>query len=141
MDISTVALLLSAFSLCLSLYVIRRDKGLSASINTYVDANELLGYKIGIYIVNIGKDPRTVRKLVLTSDDGEKFEHVIRNDKGGLLKLAQSDFYEHLLDQRNSSIIEWAKSKLKHVEIQDSYGDSFEVKDFANAINQRHHPD
>jgi hypothetical protein len=141
MDISSIALSLSVISLGLSLYVIRRDKGVSATASACMDSNELIGYKIGIYVVNLGRKPTTLRGIMVENYNGEVFRHKLKDEKGEHIKLSQSDFYEFFLTQDNSEITEWAKSKIKSVKIVDSSDDTWDVKDFANTINQYHHPE
>jgi hypothetical protein len=139
MDISSISLSLSAISLGLSLYVIRRDKGVSATASACMDGNELIGYKIGVYIVNLGRKPVTLRGIVVENYDGEVFRHRLKDVKDDNIKLSQSEFYEFILAQDNSEITQWAKSKIKSVKVVDSSGDAWEVKDFANTINNYHH--
>jgi hypothetical protein len=139
MDISSIALSLSVVSLGLSLYVIRRDKGLSATASACMDGNELIGYKIGVYVVNLGRNPVTLRGLMIENYEGEIFRHRLKDAKGDNIKLSQSDFYEFTLAQDNSEITKWAKSKIKSVKIVDSSDDSWDVKDFASTINHYHH--
>lgn len=139
MSISSISLLLSFVSLCVSLYVMRRDQGLSASANAYMDPHELLGYTLGIYLVNTGKNPLTIRKLVIEQQNGDKFEHPVRDKTGNPLKLAQSEFHELFLTQNNSALTEWVKLQIKSAKALDSYGKTWNVKDFAEIINHHHH--
>ncbi|MGZ8218573.1 hypothetical protein [Methylomagnum sp.] len=116
-----------------------KQKGISAVANTYLDANELVGYRLGLYIVNSGMEPTTLRSVLIDTYDGQMFRHRLRDDGGNQIRLAQSEFYECFLTQANSDIAAWAKHKIKSVKVVDSYGEGWEVKDFADIINQRHH--
>lgn len=139
MSISSISLFLSIASLCISLYAIHRNQGLSASANAYINTHELLGYTLGIYLVNMGISPVTIRKLIIEQQNGEKFEHLIKGEAGNRLKLAQSEFHELILTQSNSALVDWVKFKIKSAQILDSYGKTWEVKDFAEIINHHHH--
>jgi hypothetical protein len=139
MNTSSTALFVSFISLSLSLYVMRRERGLAATAGAHMDDNELIGYKIGLYVVNQGRSPITLRTMVIKGHDGETFKHSLRNDEGNPIKLSQSEFHEFMFTQSNSEITTWAKSKIKTVKIVDSYGGAWDVMDFANIINNHHH--
>jgi hypothetical protein len=138
-NLSSAALLLSFASLCVSLYVMQRDKGLSALASSYLDPHETLGYRLGIYVVNKGRSPMSPRKLVIEHDSGDKLEYPLHDSAGAHLKLAQSEFHEFIFTQNNSGIVEWAKARIKAVQILDSYGKTWPVQDFVEIINRNHH--
>lgn len=139
MDISLIALIVSGISLCFSLYIARKQKGISAAANTYLDANELIGYRLGLYIVNSGMEPTTLRQVLIETYDGQTFRHTLHDAGENHVRLAQSEFYECFFGQANSKITEWAKHRIKSAKVVDSYGHGWQIKDFADAINQRHH--
>lgn len=139
MDISYIALFVSAASLCVSLYMSYRLKGLVAIANTYLDAHEVIGYRLGIYVMNSGVEPNTLRNLVIETYDGQTFRHRFKSNEGQQIRLAQSEFFECFLTDANSEISTWAKYSIRSAKIIDSYGEAWNVKDFSEIINQRHH--
>lgn len=138
MEISHIALIVSGVSLFVSLYISYRQKGISAVADAYLDPNEWVGYRLGLYIVNSGMELTTLRCVLIDTCDGRTFRHGLRDDGGNQIRLAQSEFYECFLTQANSDIALWAKHGVKSAKVVDSYGDNWDIKDFADIVNQRH---
>lgn len=138
-DISHIALMVSGASLCVSLYMAQKQKGLSAIANSHMNTEELLGYRMSIYMVNSGREPITLKNILITTCDGQTFKYRIRSKKEDSIKLSQSEFHEVFLSQNNSDITTWVKSKIKSAKIVDSYGNMWNIKEFSEIINTRHH--
>jgi hypothetical protein len=140
MDISHAALIVSAASLCVSLYIARKQQiGLSAVASAHLDSNQTIGYKIGIYVVNNGWDPITIKDILIKTYDNREFRHEPRNKSGDPIKLVQSEFCELFFTESNSEILEIAKSTIKSAMIVDSYERTWNIKEFPGIINKIHH--
>jgi hypothetical protein len=88
-----------------------------------------------LHVVNDGRRAITIRRLVIVSDTGARFEHKFQRE-GRALRLVESEDVEIALDSNNSEIAKWLTSKMSKAHIEDSTGKLFVVDDLVEILNE-----
>lgn len=132
--LSGIAITISVVSLGLSVFVVFRDKGTVSASSRYLPSFQNLSDGIYVHIVNSGRRPVTVRRLVLEIEDGNSYEHKLEKERQPV-RLLESEEYEFQLNPQNSEILKWAESKIVKAVVEDSRGKQFKVEDLAEILN------
>ena len=131
---SGVAVSISLISLCVSIYVALRDRGSITAWARYLSSFENLSDGILVHVVNSGRRPETVRRLLLHTIDGKQYEHKLeRGDQA--IRLLESEDYEFQINLENSELRNWAESHIVRAQIQSSRGKLYEVENLAAIVN------
>jgi hypothetical protein len=128
------AIVISLFSLGISAYVAYRDHGKVSASARYLESYQHMSDGIYIHVVNSGRRPVTIRRLILKTSDGKVIEEPLRNNKNPI-RLLESEDYEFQLNAQNSEIHEWSKSTITKAIVEDSRGKAYNVSNLVEAIN------
>lgn len=133
--VSGIAITIALLSLGISAYVAIRDRGTITATARYLESYQHMSDGVYVHIVNSGRRPVTIRRLLLSTEDGKQIDHRIgENDKP--VGLLESENCEFQLNAKNSEILEWSASVIKKAVVEDSRGTKYQVTGLAEAINQ-----
>jgi hypothetical protein len=100
----------------------------------YLPTYENFADGIYVHVVNSGRRPVTVRRLVLETIGGTTYEHKLERQKQSI-RLMESEDYEFQVNPENSEILKWAESKIAKAVVKDSRGKEYKVEELAAIIN------
>src|SRR3989344_8290719 len=106
--LSEAAIVLSILSLGLSAYAVFRDKGTVSALARYLPSFQNCSDGIYVHVVNSGRRPVTVRRLVLQLEGGVNYEHQLKIDKQPV-RLLESEDYEFQVNPQNSELLKWVE--------------------------------
>jgi hypothetical protein len=132
--LSSIAIAIAVVSLGLSIYVAVRDRGTVSASARYLPSFQNLSDGIFIHVVNSGRRPVTVRRLLLEAE-GKSYEHKLEIEKQRV-RLMESEDYEFQVNPENSELLKWAESKVVKAVVEDSRGRKYKVEDLAKIINE-----
>ncbi len=130
------AFVISLISLALSTYVAFRDRGNVTASARYLESIQHISDAVFIHVVNSGRRPVTVRRLVFETHNGHRLEHKLVKESHPV-RLMESEDYEFQINAENSVITNWAGSKIVKAALEDSRGKKYEVEDLAELINRK----
>lgn len=133
--VSDAAIAISLLSFCLSGYAVFRDRGAVSASAKYLSSFQNLSDGIYVHVVNSGRRPVTIRRLVLEVENGSSFEHKLVKDRQPV-RLLESVDYEFQVNPQNSEILRWAESKVLRSVVEDSRGKKYDVKGLVEIINE-----
>jgi len=133
--VSGIAITIALVSLGVSAFVAFRDRGTITAAARYLESYEHISDGVYVHIVNSGRRPVTIRRLLLTTEDGKEIERRI-GENGNPVRLLESEDCEFQLNAQNSEIQEWSSSVIKKAVVEDSHGKQYEVSGLVEAINQ-----
>lgn len=133
-SLAGAAIVISLFSLGVSAYVAYRDRGKVSASARYLESYQNMSDGIYIHVVNSGRRPVTIRRLIMKTSDGNVIENPLRNNKDPI-RLMESEDYEFQLNAQNSEIQEWSKSTIIEAVVEDSRGKQYNVSNLVEAIN------
>lgn len=131
--LSGAAIGITVISLGLSVYLAIRDRGTVSASARYLPSFQNLSDGIYIHVVNSGRRPVTIRRLLLEAE-GERHEYKLENEKQPV-RLMESEDCEFQINPDNSELLKWAKSKITKATVEDSRGNKYRVEDLAEIIN------
>lgn len=132
--LSGIAIAISVVSLGLAIYVTVRDRGAVSASARYLPSFQSLSDGIYIHVVNSGRRPVTVRRLLLEAE-GRSYEHRLEKEKQPV-RLMESEDYEFQVNPQNSEMLKWAESKILEAAVEDSRGKKYTVDFLAKIINE-----
>lgn len=145
-NISIAGALIALCSLAISFYVMFRDKRRIDIEASYLNSFEHMADGIYLKVVNSGRRPVTLHKLVFGFSDGDIQETRIHNSINERLStpfekrddshpcLSESQIFEIRLDSTNFHFDEMKLDKLIFLKLIDSTGKSKKLTSLANSI-------
>lgn len=133
--LSGAAIVISLVSLGISAYVAYRDKGTITATSRYLESYQHMSDGIYIHVVNSGRRPVTLRRLLLRATDGSLIERGLGKDERSL-RLLESEDHEFQLNPQNSDITEWSQMKFSEAVVEDSRGKKYQITGLVEAINE-----
>ena len=134
--LSVIAIAISMVSLGLHAYLAFRDRAQLSAACSYLCSFEHMTDAVSIHVVNAGRRPLTIRRLVVESDSGGQFKHKFQRADGRALRLVESEDVEIILDSTNSEIAKWLDSKIFKAYIEDSKGKCHRVEGLVTILNE-----
>ncbi|MBD3608976.1 MAG: hypothetical protein HUJ30_00340 [Gammaproteobacteria bacterium] len=143
--------IISILSLCISFYVMMRDRQKFDAIGLYLDSWEHMHDGLYFRIVNMGRRPITPHELIFWFSDNTKEIIKITNDLAWSTFednsnkdifypcLSESQFFEFTLDEKNCDLGQYVFENLSLVTITDSLGKSVKLKKLAKEIREKQH--
>ena len=132
--LSGAAISISLLSLGLTAYLAFRDRSHISAAATYLSSFENMADAVYIHIVNDGRRPVTIRRLVVESTTGSRFEFKFQRN-GRAIRLVESEDFEMALDSKKSEITSWVEASVEKAYIEDSKGVLYIVEGFAEILN------
>lgn len=132
--LSGAAIAISLLSLGLTAFLAFRDRSRISAAASYLESFENIADAIYLHVVNDGRRPITIRRLVVESDRGNRFEHKFQRD-GRAIRLVESEDIEIALDSENSEIAKWLDSKIAKAQIEDSRGTLYNIEGLVEVLN------
>lgn len=128
--LSGAAIAISVLSLGLSGYLAFRDRGHIMASARYPTRFS----PISIHAVNSGRRPVTLRRLILKTQDGKRYEYPFLKGESPI-RLMESEDHEFPLSVSDTEVQQWAKTKIIKAELADSRGKKYAVEDMVEISN------
>lgn len=129
------AIVISLCSLGITAYVAYRDRGTITATSRYLESYQHMSDGIYIHVVNSGRRPVTIRRLLLRPADGNVIERRLGENERPL-RLLESEDHEFQLNAQNSDITEWSQLRIAEAVVEDSRGKEYKVAGLVEAINE-----
>jgi hypothetical protein len=134
-ELSGAAIIIAILGLGVSIYVAYRDRSTVTASARYLKSYQDMSDGIYIHVVNSGRRPVTMRRLLLRTSTGSVIEHRLDKD-GKPLRLLENEDHKLQLNTQNSKIKEWSQSMISDAIVEDSRGKEYRVIDLAETINR-----
>ena len=133
--LSASAVLIALLSFALSGYLAFRDRSHLTVEARYLCSYENMSDAIYLHIVNDGRRPITVKRLVIKLLNGETVQYKLKsNDKD--VRLMESQDFEMSLDSINSDINEWARMRASKAYVVDSKDRKYNTDGFVDSLSE-----
>ncbi len=144
-------IMISIVSLCISFYVMMRDRQKFEAIGLYLDSWEHMHDGLYFRIVNTGRRPITPHELTFIFSNNSKHTLKLTCDLGWSTFedntdkdifypcLSESQFFEFTLDERNHDLGQYDFENLKSITISDSLGRKVKFKSLVKEIREKQH--
>jgi hypothetical protein len=146
-----ISICISVVSLGIALYVMFRDRTRFDVSGSYKESFANMVDGIYIKVVNSGRRPITLYALVFVNDDGKPHKFRITKSIGERVEsafesrdlsnpcLAESQFFEFLLDTTNFDFCPINFASLASIKIESSTGASKEIPGLASEVKTNAH--
>jgi hypothetical protein len=128
---AVAAFVVSMASLALSTYAVVRDRGTITASARYPKRFR----KVLIHVVNSGRRPVTLRRLVLQARGGEHYEYPLLKGEESV-RLMESEAFEGPLPAPDQDVSQWANTEFSKCEIEDSRGKKYSVDGLAKLLSE-----